>query len=311
MKKTKSRSGKNKLVAAVLVILLILVGIIGETVISYHWIKVNSYPVTVKDTTGTDVITDAGLRIVVIADLHDHEFGSGNERLIRDIEKEKPQMIILDGDILNEDSKSDQVPVTLVKSLAEIAPVYYALGNHELAYIGSTEGDEMQGHPLNSELVRDLTAAGACVLEECYQDVEIDGCKVRIGGMYSYAFALDGADSAENLSGSTREFMEDFQNTDRYKILLCHRPDSVVFGDASDYWNVDLVISGHDHGGQVVISFKGGLYGGDQGWFPAYVHGIYPLGKMELFVTSGLSSERQMIPRWNNRPEIAVLQLKK
>ena len=53
MKKTESRSGKNKLVAAVLVILLILVGIIGETVISYHWIKVNSYPVTVKDTTGT------------------------------------------------------------------------------------------------------------------------------------------------------------------------------------------------------------------------------------------------------------------
>ena len=166
MKKTESRSGKNKSVAAMLVILLILVGIIGETVISYHWIKVNSYPVTVKDTTGTDVITDAGLRIVVIADLHDHEFGSGNERLIRDIEKEKPQMIILDGDILNEDSKSDQVPVTLVKNLAEIAPVYYALGNHELAYIGSTEGDEMQGHPLNSELVRDLTAAGACIVAQ-------------------------------------------------------------------------------------------------------------------------------------------------
>ena len=74
---------------------------------------------------------------------------------------------------------------------------------------------------------------------------------------------------------------------------------------------MDLVISGHDHGGQVVLPFLGGLYGGDQGWFPSYVHGIYQIGKMEIFVTSGLSSERQMLPRWNNRPEIAVLQVKK
>lgn len=137
--------------------------------------------------------------------------------------------------------------------------------------------------------------------------VEIGGCKVRIGGMYEYAFALDGDNSAENLTGNVRDFLEEFQNTDRYKIMLCHRPDSFVFGDASDYWKIDLVISGHDHGGQVVIPFKGGLYGGDQGWFPPYVHGLYRTGRIRLFVTSGLSSEKQKLPRWNNRPEIAVL----
>lgn len=114
-------------------------------------------------------------------------------------------------------------------------------------------------------------------------------------------------DSAENLTGDVRDFLEEFQNTDRYKIMLCHRPDSFVFGDASDYWKIDLVISGHDHGGQVVIPFKGGLYGGDQGWFPPYVHGLYRTGRIRLFVTSGLSSEKQKLPRWNNRPEIAVL----
>ena len=103
------------------------------------------------------------------------------------------------------------------------------------------------------------------------------------------------------------EELDRFQNTDRYKIMLCHRPDSFVFGDASDYWKIDLVISGHDHGGQVVIPFKGGLYGGDQGWFPPYVHGLYRTGRIRLFVTSGLSSEKQKLPRWNNRPEIAVL----
>ena len=308
MKETgESRLTKNKTVILLLIILLILIWFVGEILISYHWMKVNRYPVTVRNLPYTDTVTDAGFKMVVISDLHDHEFGKDNEKLIRCVKEQDPEMIILDGDMLNEDSKSDRVPVRLVKGLAEIAPVYYALGNHELDYIGAAEGKKMQKHPEDSGLVKDLTDAGACVLEEGYRDVEIGGCKVRIGGMYEYAFALDGDNSAENLTGDVRDFLEEFQNTDRYKIMLCHRPDSFVFGDASDYWKIDLVISGHDHGGQVVIPFKGGLYGGDQGWFPPYVHGLYRTGRIRLFVTSGLSSEKQILPRWNNRPEIAVL----
>jgi len=308
MKETgESRLTKNKTVILLLIILLILIWFVGEILISYHWMKVNRYPVTVRNLPYTDTVTDAGFKMVVISDLHDHEFGKDNEKLIRCVKEQDPEMIILDGDMLNEDSKSDRVPVRLVKGLAEIAPVYYALGNHELDYIGAAEGKKMQKHPEDSGLVKDLTDAGACVLEEGYRDVEIGGCKVRISGMYEYAFALDGDNSAENLTGDVRDFLEEFQNTDRYKIMLCHRPDSFVFGDASDYWKIDLVISGHDHGGQVVIPFKGGLYGGDQGWFPPYVHGLYRTGRIRLFVTSGLSSEKQKLPRWNNRPEIAVL----
>lgn len=310
MKETgESGSTKNKTVILLLIILLTLLWFVGEILVSYHWMKVNRYPVQVRNLRYTDTVTDAGFKMVVISDLHDHEFGKDNEKLIRCVKEQDPEMIILDGDMLNEDSKSDEVPVRLVKGLAEIAPVYYALGNHELDYIGTAEGKKMQKNPENSELVKDLTDAGACVLEEGYRDVEIGGCKVRIGGMYEYAFALDGDNSAENLTGDVRDFLEEFQNTDRYKIMLCHRPDSFVFGDASDYWKIDLVISGHDHGGQVVIPFKGGLYGGDQGWFPPYVHGLYRTGRIRLFVTSGLSSEKQMLPRWNNRPEIAVLKV--
>ena len=294
MKETgESRLTKNKTVILLLIILLILIWFVGEILISYHWMKVNRYPVTVRNLPYTDTVTDAGFKMVVISDLHDHEFGKDNEKLIRCVKEQDPEMIILDGDMLNEDSKSDEV--------------HYALGNHELDYIGAAEGKKMQKHPEDSGLVKDLTDAGACVLEEGYRDVEIGGCKVRIGGMYEYAFALDGDNSAENLTGDVRDFLEEFQNTDRYKIMLCHRPDSFVFGDASDYWKIDLVISGHDHGGQVVIPFKGGLYGGDQGWFPPYVHGLYRTGRIRLFVTSGLSSEKQKLPRWNNRPEIAVL----
>ena len=82
---------------------------------------------------------------------------------------------------------------------------------------------------------------------------------------------------------------------------------SFIFGDASQVWDIDLVISAHNHGGQVVLPFAGGLYGGDQGWFPQYVHGLYHKDNLRLFITSGLGTDREKFPRFNNPPEIAVL----
>jgi predicted MPP superfamily phosphohydrolase len=91
--------------------------------------------------------------------------------------------------------------------------------------------------------------------------------------------------------------------------MLAHRPDSFIFGEASVTWDIDLVVSGHLHGGQVVVPFKGGLIGGDQGWFPKYVHGLYEKDDINIFITSGLGSSRKVLPRFNNPPEIAVLRL--
>lgn len=152
MKETgESGSTKNKTVILLLIILLILLWFVGEILVSYHWMKVNRYPVQVRNLRYADTVTDAGFKMVVISDLHDHEFGKDNEKLIRRVKEQDPELIILDGDMLNEDSKSDEVPVRLVKGLAEIAPVYYALGNHELDYIGTAEGKKMQKHPENSD----------------------------------------------------------------------------------------------------------------------------------------------------------------
>lgn len=84
MKETgESGSTKNKTVILLLIILLTLLWFVGEILVSYHWMKVNRYPVQVRNLRYADTVTDAGFKMVVISDLHDHEFGKDNEKLIR------------------------------------------------------------------------------------------------------------------------------------------------------------------------------------------------------------------------------------
>lgn len=287
---------KKKRHTLFMIILIILLLLAAYILISL-WVSVNF--LTVREFTA-EIGADHPVRTVVISDLHDHKFGEDNEKLAEKIREIDPDLIFMDGDMLNGESENAEVPVTLIRELKDTAPIYYALGNHEIDYMEN-------GH---SELTEELEAAGAVVLDKEYVDVEVDGIQIRLGGMYDYAFGLNGNNDASSAPDDTRSFLEDFQNTDRLKIMLAHRPDSFIFGDASKVWDVDLVISGHNHGGQVVLPFLGGLYGGDQGFFPEYVHGMYEKDNFQMLVTSGLGSDRQKLPRFNNPPEIAVLEIR-
>lgn len=93
---------------------------------------------------------------------------------------------------------------------------------------------------------------------------KIAGLKPDIIFMDDYAFGLDGNDIALAAPEDVLTFLKEYQNTDPIKIMLSHRLESYVFGDASKTWDIDLIICGHIHGGQVVFPFIGGLYGGDQ-----------------------------------------------
>lgn len=242
------------------------------------------------------------IRAVIISDLHNHEFGDGNAELITEVKENAPDIIFVLGDILNDFSESYQVTVDLTKELAESAPLYYALGNHEVNYM-ETHGEELKGS---------LETAGAKILELKYQDIEINGQPIRLGGLYDYAFALDGNNTTnpDNMDPAVYDFLTDFQQTDNLKLMLSHRPDSFIFGEAPQTWDIDLVISGHNHGGQVILPFLGGLYGGDQGWFPEYDYGLHSLEKYDILITRGLGSNPKPLPRFNNRPEVMVLTIK-
>lgn len=283
----------KKFIFLVVLFLLLIMGIRHGLYISSHSVVTNVYKWQTAHFQNP-------VKLLIVSDLHDDTFGENDQELISKLTKQHPDAILMLGDMLNSYSDHAEHIIDLVKEASEIAPVYYALGNHELSWMESHEED----------LEADLEEAGAVVLNREYCDVVLNGQPFRIGGLYDYAFGLQELEVSEETNERVQvyRFLKEFEDTDAFKIMLSHRPDSFIFGDASEVWDIDLVASGHLHGGQVVIPLFGGVYGGDQGLFPEYVHGLYEKDKMQILVTSGLSTNKKAVPRFNNPPEISVLE---
>ena len=269
-----------------ILLMIFILFIVIEVVISYKCLTVKNYNIE------SDKIKE-NVKVVLVSDLHYGTFGENNKRLVSKIKECKPDLILFDGDMINQESKNLQTVITLVKRLKETAPVYYALGNHEMGYLDRK----------TSDLYGELKKAGAVVLEKNYEDIKVKNHTIRIGGLYEYAFAVDGQGkmSKKDMNSGLRDFLMDFEDTKAF-----------IFGQAADTWKIDLVVSGHAHGGQVILPGMGGLYGADQGWFPKYVDGIHHFRTVKnMIVTRGLGSDKEKLPRFNNIPEIVVIDLKK
>ena len=279
----------------ILIILTVIVLLIAWGIFSsYNILSVTEYEICSEKIIGD-------VNIVLISDLHNHSFGRSNVRLTEKIRKLHPDLILLAGDFLNSDSPDPHVPLEIIQQLADMAPVYYSLGNQEKDYINKED----------SMLVTDLESAGAVVLDKEYVKTKVKGMDIVIGGLFAYAFGTDGIIDRSTMSEDTYTFLDSFQTEPSFKIMMAHRPDSFLFGQAKDTWDIDLVLSGHLHGGQVIIPFKGGLYGGDLGWFPKYAYGEFHFSAVKtMIITRGLGSGHQKLPRFNNMPEIVLIHLK-
>lgn len=285
---------KRKIIYLLLSLLIICFICIYEIYISYNSLEVNNYSIT------NSKINDS-INVAIISDLHDNQLGENNKELIDKINSQSPDIILVIGDMVNSDSKNSKIVINLMKELCKDNKVFFSLGNSDIDYIEAG----------TSDLIKELEDVGVTVLDKAYEDIEINGNTIRIGGMYAYAFGLNDFNSVDKdtMEEGVYDFLCDFQDTDNYKIMMAHRPDSFIFGNASEVWDIDLVVSGHTHGGQVVLPFLGGLYVGDQGFFPEYDKGLFDLNKIKILITSGLGAGKQKLPRFNNVPEIVNLKL--
>ncbi|MPM95319.1 hypothetical protein SDC9_142473 [bioreactor metagenome] len=234
------------------------------------------------------------IRIAVLTDLHDTFYGKKQKRLIKSIQKQKPDIVVLVGDIAD-DNRSHDGTEQLLSAIGKQYPCYYVSGNHE--YL-SGKIDEIK------EMIR---SCGVTVLEGNAEILNVNGQKIRLCGvddLYRFIYKYSNSDR----SGSWQEQLDACKaetGDDVYSVLLSHRPEL-----AEKYRNsgFDLVIAGHAHGGQVRIPWLlKGLIAPNQGWFPKYTSGIYVLGTTDMLVSRGLCKNKR--PRVFNPPELVVVDI--
>lgn len=234
------------------------------------------------------------VRMVHLTDLHCMEFGSENEKLLALVSKQEPDIIAMTGDMISRDSNTKDVQALceLVSTMVEIAPVYFSLGNHELMYMDARGGS----------LTAQLADAGAVILEQEFQDITVAGQPLRIGGAYGYLLSRKHQNTPE------QDFMDAFTDTETPTVLLAHLSEGLLAYHCLGDWNVDLVLSGHTHGGQIRLPLLGGLYDPEVGFFPKYTQGLFRNNGAYLVLSTGLGSSTR-IPRFNNPPELIVIDL--
>ena len=279
------------------VIKIFLITAICLCLVTGYFIYISYYKVEVTDYEISSVKINSDVNIVMIADVHDQHCKVKNQIIDR-IKQLEPDIILCAGDIIDNESESDKSIIEFLNSLSEISDVYMSLGNHELEY------------PESRQLIEDIKNTGAKVLDKEYQDIAVNGNKIRIGGMYDYAFSQETGDiDQETMKSDVYSFLTEMKQTSSFQLMMAHRPDSFIFGNAYK-WDFDLVVSGHYHGGQMILPYVGGLYAPELGWFPEVDYGHYKLKDMDMIVTRGISSSNELFPRFNNPPEIVSITLK-
>lgn len=278
-----------------LVVLSILVLLSSlELIYSNYYIKISRYNFSSEKVTGS-------FRTVFLSDLHGREFGKDNQRLLAKIEAEHPDLICMVGDIFNMDADQQEISAmcSLIHSATSIAPVYFCLGNHETTYL-ERHGDG---------LLAQITASGAILLDNRYEDLEIHGTDIRLCGYTGWYRTphfgtADGKEQQRIL-----EFASDFENTTRFKLLLNHIPTNWLDWHYIDKYPSDLVLSGHYHGGIVRIPIlEQGLYAPYVGSFPKYTKGLFVGSKAACILTTGLAGSYGL-PRFFNPPEICSVDI--
>ena len=234
----------------------------------------------------------SGFRIAQVSDLHNTEFGEGNVKLTDLLSQTDPDMIVITGDLIDSRQTDIEIALEFARQAIKLAPVYYVSGNHEARV------------PEYEDLKMGLVKAGVVILENQKVQINREGERITLLGIDDPSFREDYLFG--DAGSVARQAIENLQNvSDGYTILLSHRPE--LFDMYVDT-GMDLVFSGHAHGGQFRLPFFGGLVAPNQGFFPKYDAGQFTEENTTMIVSRGVGNS--IIPlRFNNRPEIVVAEL--
>lgn len=230
-------------------------------------------------------------RIAVISDLHASEYGISNKTILKSVEKAKPDIVFMLGDMYSRDGEWEQmkIPIDLTEMIVTSGyPVYFVPGEHDTA----------------QKFIDGMSSAGAHVMDYKSEIINVNGNNVEILGIDNVYFS-----STFNLNNA-------FTLTDGcYSILMAHIP---MYEQYSSF-GANLTICGDTHGGIIQLPFSLGpaYYSETNEWFPelsgyrsdVFDKGLFPYTGGNMFITSGIGAH-PIAARLNNRPEIAVIDIK-
>lgn len=232
-------------------------------------------------------------RIVQLSDLQSKEFGRDQKPLLRKVQKLKPDLIVVTGDLVDSSHYDEKASLTMMQGALKIAPVYFIRGNHEYA---------ASRYP---SLEKKLIEAGVHVLRNEHTTIELGDGLIQLVGVDDPLYNRKRDGDAAKIEAHLSVALEGIEHPEAYTILLSHRPE--LFRVYADY-GMDLSLSGHAHGGQFRIPFVGGVFAPEQGFWPKYSEGRHQLGGSEMIISRGLGNST-FPQRLFNRPEIIVIEL--
>lgn len=281
------RSNRKKYIKSAIVLLIVIALLLFCSYQNRH--LETTYYTYKAEQLGADL---EGYRIVQISDLHNAKFGKNNQKLVDRIRECEPDIIVLTGDLVDSNHTNVDRAVQFVDEIVKICPVYYVTGNHEYWLDTSEYENLMDG----------LASAGVIILDDQVVEISRGDAKFRLVGLDDRSLA-DGTlgtllNNAQNVAHEDSEKKE-------FTVVLAHEPQYLARYAGTC---VDLVLSGHAHGGQFRLPFVGGIVAPDQGFLPEYTAGEYYMNGTEMIVSRGLGNS--VIPvRLFNYPEIVCVEL--
>lgn len=230
----------------------------------------------------------AEVRLAVVTDFHSSD---NADDVVAMVTSCAPDAVLMVGDMFDDDiaNRPTERTLSLMRQLSAQYPCYYVSGNHE-AWTGEMDA-----------LYQQTEEAGVTVLRMSSGVLTVRGQRIALCGVPDpYEMVLSGAPGTEE---QLRQALEDVDSAD-FTVLLAHRPELLA---KYAQFPLDLVVSGHAHGGQVRIpGVLNGLYAPNQGWFPKLAGGAYTQDGTTLIVSRGLAV-RTRLPRIFNRPEVVLV----
>jgi len=222
-------------------------------------------------------------KILQISDWHNKNFG---KQLSEKIHIEDPDIVIITGDFLDVYNPNKELAEEFLKELNSKYPVYLITGNHEKALFKK------------QITTKEILKTNTIMLENSSIDIEKGKDKITLYGIKDYTYN-------KNVEYDMKTTIN-AQNTN-FSILLAHQPQ--YFEEYSKY-NVDLIFSGHEHGGQIRVPFLGSIYS-HQGWFADWTSGMHTLNEKTMIVSRGLGNSKLLPIRLFNQPELVLTTLYK